>query len=279
MKLVKFSVSSEEGSAPGVLSDGKVRDLRDSTVVKGNRSPLANAIENLHKEGIGLFKNIEGQTHEADEVSLEAPVPSEGRVICLGGVYAQHLRERNDPLNQVPSQWIAPEGAVVGPDEAIVLPERVKENVMPAVELGIVIGAGCRYITEADVSDVIAGYTICNDITARTDWPGPMAYKLMDTFWPTGPAITPDSHVSNPMNLELRLEKDGKEICRGTSASMRFSISFVVSHISSIFKLRPGDIISAGDPGGVESAVDPGTEIKAIIDEVGELSNPVVEEN
>jgi 2-keto-4-pentenoate hydratase/2-oxohepta-3-ene-1,7-dioic acid hydratase in catechol pathway len=166
----------------------------------------------------------------------------------------------------------------VGPNEDIVLPEKVREKTMPAVELGVVIGTDSRYLTEEEVLDAIAGYTVCNDITARTDWPGPMAYKLMDTFWPIGPAITPPDQVSNPTNLSMRLEKDGEVICRGTTASMRFSIPFVVSHVSSILKLRPGDIISTGDPGRVESRIEPGTKIEAIIKDVGCLSNPVVED-
>jgi 2-keto-4-pentenoate hydratase/2-oxohepta-3-ene-1,7-dioic acid hydratase in catechol pathway len=277
MKLVAFDAGDGD-TRPGVLSSsGKVYDLSSTYLVDGKRTPLANAIEQVCTNGIARFKNIDAPAYDLDTVSLNSPVPSDGRVICLGGVYAQHLRDRNDSLNKVPSQWLAPNHAVVGPEEPITLPERVSDHVVPAVELGVVIGRQCRHVDEASVFDHIAGYTVCNDITARTDWPGPMAYKLMEGFWPTGPGITPAQDVPNPTSLDMTVDIGEERICEGTTASMRFSIPFIVSYLSQILELRPGDIISTGDPGGVNGRLQPETDVTVAIESIGTLINPVVE--
>ena len=278
MKLVTFD--AEDGDThPGVLSSSeKVYDLSATPLVDGERTPLANAIERVCIEGMEPFENIDAPAYDADAVSLNAPVPADARVICLGGIYTQHLRDRNDSLNKVPSQWIAPDRAVVGPEEPIRLPERVSDHVVPAVELGVVIGRQCRHVDEASVFDHIAGYTVCNDITARTDWPGPMAYKLMEGFWPTGPSITPVQDVPNPASLDMTIDIGEERICEGTTASMRFSLPFAVSYLSQILELRPGDIISTGDPGSVNGRLQPETEVTVAIESIGTLTNPIVEE-
>jgi 2-keto-4-pentenoate hydratase/2-oxohepta-3-ene-1,7-dioic acid hydratase in catechol pathway len=174
----------------------------------------------------------------------------------------------------VPSQWVVPKTAIVGPDEPIVIPDCVQESMMPAVELCIVIGKGGRYISEHNAMDHVTRYTVSNDITARTDWPSPMAYKLMDTFSPCGPSITPKD-AADATSLEMTLHQDGACICRGSSESMRFSIPFLVTFLSSVLELRPGDVISTGDPGRVEAELVVGTTISASIENIGTLENPV----
>lgn len=279
MKIVNFSTSATEEPRPGMLIGDTIYDLSKTQHATGSRTPFANAIISFHEGKINHPEDIETSTHDRSDVHLDSPVADDTRVICLGGVYAQHLRERNDSLNQVPSQWITPKYTLVGQHDDIILPEKVEQKVVPAVELGVVIGESCRYIEESEVYDAIAGYTICNDITARTDWPGPMGYKLMDTFWPTGPSITPSQDVSNPMNLKMRITQDGSTICEGTTASMRFTIPFLVSHLSSILELRPGDIISTGDPGNVESKLKPNTTLRTSIEEIDILENNVVSDS
>ena len=277
MKLVSFSPDKGD-SRPGMLSESdEVHDLTATSLVDGERAPLANAIEQVCADGTATLDSIDAPTYELDAVSIATPVPADARVICLGGVYTQHLEERGDSLTRVPSQWIAPDRAVVGPGDTVGLPERVSHRVVPAVELGVVIGSQCRYLDEAAVFDHIAGYTVCNDVTARTDWPGPMAYKLMEGFWPTGPSITPAEEVQNPAALDMSVDVDGESICKGTTASMRFSLPFIVSYLSQILEFRPGDIISTGDPGGVSGRMQPGKNVTVAIESVGTLTNRVVE--
>lgn len=211
-----------------------------------------------------------------DEIELLEPLGTESRLFALGGAYPQHLRERGQDLSPVPSQWYVPDSAVVGPGDAIRLPERVSGSVLPAVELGVVIGEGGRYIDAQNALDYVAGYTVVNDVTARTDWPGPMAYKLLDTFSPCGPLVTTADEVASTENLKATLHRNGERICHGSTAGMRFTISFIVSFLSTIVELRPGDIISTGDPGRVESSIEPGDTVTARVEEVGELTNSVI---
>jgi 2-keto-4-pentenoate hydratase/2-oxohepta-3-ene-1,7-dioic acid hydratase in catechol pathway len=214
--------------------------------------------------------------YDREEVEVHAPLDSDGRLFCVGGAYTSHLRESNRSLLTAPHHWVIPEPSIIGPTSSIEIPDSVAEHVVPAIELSIVIGEGGSYIGEADAYDHIAGYTVSNDVTARTDWPGPRGYKIMDTFSPVGPHITTADEVEDPMDLSLTMTLDGTEICTGSTAGHRFTLSFIVSYLSTVFELRPGDIISTGDPGNVEQRLQPGTTVDLDIEEVGTLSNDVI---
>lgn len=280
MRFVSFAPTGDSASRPGVLRGGRVTDLGsiDPVEAEPDRSSLGRLLE-AHTEGI-----LDGETAGADtpeydraEVDLHAPVAGDARLLCLGGAYPSHLRARGQELDSVPSVWSAPDTSIVGPDEPIVLPDRVSEHVVPAVELGVVIGIGGAHIGQTRAYDHVAGYTIVNDVTARTDWPGPMAYKLLDTFSPCGPAIHPADRIEDPHRLDMSIRIDGEAVCEGSTAGIRFSIPFVVSYLSTIFELRPGDVIATGDPAGVEGRLRDGARVDTEIETVGTLSNPVVE--
>lgn len=212
---------------------------------------------------------------DRSEVTLQAPISNTGRLFCFGGVYTGHLRDAGLELSIDPNQWVVPDNAVIGPEENIVLGEEVADNVKPAAELCVVIGRGGKYIEPSDAYDHIAGYTISNDVTARTTWPGPMAYKMMDTFSPVGPHVTTTDDVSQPMNLNITMRQNENVICRGKTSGMRFSLSFLVGYLSTITELQSGDIISTGDPGGIEGSLTPGATVRIEIENIGELTNKV----
>lgn len=281
MRLLRCEFSDGEFK-PVLKHNKKILDLTTTDIVnvEEDSSSFINMLKQLNKEGGSILKEIKYNAPASafireSDINIAAPLGSSGRFFALGGVYMQHLRERNDSLNKVPSQWVVPKTAVIGPDEPILLPDQVKESVMPAVELCIVIGKKGRYINEENIIDYVAGYTISNDITARTDWPGPMGYKLMDTFSPCGPGIVPVDQIDDISSLEMTLHQGENCICRGSTASMRFSIQFLVSYLSSILELQPGDIISMGDPGRVQNELVVGETIQASIENVGTLQNPV----
>jgi 2-keto-4-pentenoate hydratase/2-oxohepta-3-ene-1,7-dioic acid hydratase in catechol pathway len=171
-----------------------------------------------------------------------------------------------------------PDSAIVGPGDPIVLPERVAEHVMPAAELCVIVGRSGKYIDPTNAFDYVAGYSVSNDVTARTDWPGPMAYKMMDTFSPVGPYIRTAEQVPNPGNLDIKMRLDDEVICEGNTSAMRFSVSFMLSYVSTITEIQPGDVISTGDPGGVAKRLRPGVTAEIEIGDVGKLSNPVISE-
>lgn len=281
MTIVSFQPRDEgDEQHTGIRRDDEIVAI-DRLIDSEESSPLSAVCERVSREGIESVRDTvedrrpELNRFDGDDVSLLPPVADTARLICLGGVYASHLRESGTDLNTVPAQWIVPDTAIVGQADPIVLPDRVADSVEPAVELGIVIGRGGSDIPESEVYDHIAGYTIVNDVTARTEWPGPRAHKIMDSFSPCGPHIVPSEDVVNPSNLSLSIRQDGRKICSGSTAGTRFSLSYVVSFLSTILELRPGDIVSTGDPGGVTERLNPGSTVEVEVESVGTLSNPV----
>lgn len=276
MKLVRFShpdtgevgAGAHRGDEVTWLEDGQNETPWDpfgtllETVTTSDSSSLESRIE-------------EGPTFERSSLDLLPPLPEDRRLFCLGGVYTGHLRDAGIELTVDPNQWVMPANAIVGPEADILLPKRVSENVKPAAELCVVIGRRGKYIQPMEAFKYVAGYSISNDVTARTEWPGPMAYKMMDSFSPIGPHVRTADEVDKPMDLDIEIRQDEDVICRGNTAGMRFTLSFLVSYLSAITELWPGDVISCGDPGGVEEALRPGSTVEIEIEGVGKLANRV----
>jgi len=276
MKIVRFSPGDGSTVHTGIVRDDTIVQV-EGTVDADERESFDSVLASITgAEDEDVDDRIhEGDVFETSGVTLRAPISNSGRLFCFGAVYTGHLSDAGLNLTFDPNQWIVPENAIIGPDEAILLPDRVAENVKPAAELCVVIGRGGKYIEPSEAYDHIAGYSISNDVTARTEWPGPMAYKLMDTFSPIGPHVTTTDEVGRPMNLNIVMRQDENVICRGNTSGMRFSLSFLVSYLSTITELRPGDIISTGDPGGVKRSLEPGSTVEIEIGDVGTLSNEV----
>ncbi|MCJ0619388.1 fumarylacetoacetate hydrolase family protein [Haloarcula hispanica] len=279
MRLVRFK-SDSDLPIPGIVENQSVKEISiSSSNLTTASDPFGEVLELLTTKGPEAVVQAADETGPSATTLVEKdifpPISENGRLFALGGVYTQHIRERNQPLNKVPSQWLVPETAIVGPQDPIVLPERVSDSVIPAVELGVVIGKSGKYIEERDALDHIAGYTIINDITARTEWPGPMAYKLMDTFSPCGPHVVTTDELDQRVGLDMSVRHAGDRICQGSTSSMRFTIPFIVSYLSSIVELRPGDVISTGDPGRVDGVLSQGETVTASISGIGSLTNPV----
>jgi len=271
MKIVRYLTQNDDTPRPGVLTENEETILRTTT---DNLPQTLQAVS----QGGNRADILDGTEINRDDVELLAPLQSDNRLFCLGGVYTGHLEDAGLSMMVDPNQWFIPDNAIVGPDDPIVLPNRVSKKVMPAAELCVVIGRSGKYIDPTDAFDHVAGYSISNDVTARTDWPGPMAYKMMDTFSPIGPYIRTAEEVSNPGNLDIEMRLDDEVICEGNTSAMRFTVSFMLSYISTITELQPGDIISTGDPGGVAKPLEPGRTVEIEIDDIGELANPVVSE-
>lgn len=276
MNLVRFSNPETGQVCAGIHRGDEVTWLEDEQ----NQTPR-DGFETLLKTvttsgSLSLESSVaKGPSFDRSSVELLPPIPDDRRLFCLGGVYTGHLHDAGLELTVDPNQWVMPPNAIVGPEADILLPERVSENVKPAAELCVVIGRRGKYIQPMEAFDYVAGYSISNDVTARTDWPGPMAYKMMDSFSPIGPHVTTADEVGKPIDLGIEMRQDGNVICRGNTAGMRFTLSFLVSYLSAITELQPGDVISCGDPGGVEEALRPGSTVEIEIEDVGVLANRV----
>jgi len=269
MKIVKYTQDDKKDSQPGVLTDDEKEIHGTST------DSISELLRKTLEEDIGSEEVTDGSVTKRENTTVYAPIPKECRLFCLGGVYTGHLEDAGLSMMIDPNQWVVPSNAIIGPEEPIVLPESVAEKVMPAAELCIVVGKSGKYIDPSEAYEYIAGYTVSNDVTARTDWPGPMAYKMMDSFSPVGPFIRTADEVTDLTNLEIKIHQGQDEICNGSTSSMRFSLSFMLSYISTITHLHPGDIISTGDPGGVKSSLTPGTTVEIEVEDVATLANRV----
>lgn len=209
----------------------------------------------------------------ADEVKLLAPcLPS--KVVCLGLNYRPHAAELNIQLPELPLLFLKPSTAVIGPGDAIVLPAR-PERIDYEGELGVVIRKTARNVSESDFAAYILGYTCFNDVTDRIaqvkdgQWTRAKGY---DTFAPTGPCIATDI---SPFNLRLQTMVNGEMKQSGNTSDLIFGIPRLISFISSIMTLLPGDVIATGTPDGIGPLIA-GDKVEIKIEGIGILANNVV---
>jgi 2-keto-4-pentenoate hydratase/2-oxohepta-3-ene-1,7-dioic acid hydratase in catechol pathway len=213
-----------------------------------------------------------GTTLKLKDVKLLAPCrPS--KVVCLGLNYKPHGDELNMKLPDLPLLFLKPSTAVIGPDENIVLPPG-SERIDYECELGVVIGKPARNIREADYAGYVLGYTCFNDVTDRVaqardgQW---TRAKGHDTFAPLGPWI--DTSVVHT-NLKIETRLNGKVVQSGNTSELIFPVPHLVSFISHIMTLLPGDVIATGTPAGIGPLKD-GDSVEVIIEKIGTLRNPV----
>jgi 2-keto-4-pentenoate hydratase/2-oxohepta-3-ene-1,7-dioic acid hydratase in catechol pathway len=212
-------------------------------------------------------------------VRLLAPIFS-SKVIGVGRNYADHAAELGNEVPKEPLIFIKPSTSVIGPNDAIRLPPQ-SNRVEEEAELAVVIGAtGARRVDRAGAEKAIFGYTVGNDVTARDlqrSDPQWTRAKGFDSFCPIGPWIVTDLDVSD---LEIRCEvgrnPDAMEMRQlGRTKDMVFDVPTLVSYVSHVMTLLPGDIILTGTPAGVSQIV-PGETVSVSIQGIGELRNPVV---
>ncbi len=221
-----------------------------------------------------------------EEVTLCAPIVNPGKILCLGLNYRDHAAETNKPLPDYPTIFPKYSNCVIGPMEPIRIP-KVSQAIDYEVELAVVIGKKTKHVTESQAMDCIAGFTALNDVSARdyqsrtTQW---TSGKVFDTFAPMGPAIVTTDEITNPGNLDITLSLNGQIMQKSNTKNLIFSIPFLISYLSQILTLEPGDIISTGTPAGVGHVRKPpvflkaGDLVKISIEDIGDLINPVLNE-
>jgi 2-keto-4-pentenoate hydratase/2-oxohepta-3-ene-1,7-dioic acid hydratase in catechol pathway len=220
------------------------------------------------------------------ECRLHAPVRG-SKLIAVGRNYPGQVKTDGKHGAKVPSAFIKVPSCVVGPGRDILKPAATRQLDCEA-ELAIVIGKKCKHVPEDKVHDVIAGYTILNDITARDisalerQGGNPMLGKTFDTFAPMGPWLVTKVEIHDPMQLRLRTLVNGEVRQEGSTRDMTYSIAKLVSYLSQM-TLMPGDVISTGSPDGgglVRPAwfLNAGDVIECEIEKIGTLVNAVVDE-
>jgi 2-keto-4-pentenoate hydratase/2-oxohepta-3-ene-1,7-dioic acid hydratase in catechol pathway len=218
--------------------------------------------------------------------TLLSPIPRPSKLICVGLNYRDHAIESNMEIPKVPTIFNKFSSSVIGPGEKIVLPKNSQKPDYEA-EFAFIIGKGGRYIAEDCWREHVFGYTIVNDVSARdyqmatTQW---LMGKTFDTFAPMGPWIVTADEIKDPHALDIRMTIGGEVLQNSNTRELIFRIPDLITFLSSVFTLEPGDIVSTGTPAGVGFGHKPprwlrdGDECVVYVEGIGELRNPVVAE-
>lgn len=217
---------------------------------------------------------------------LGAPVGRPPAFLGIARNYADHIAELGVERPAVQTWFAKLPTCVVGPGDAIEVPD-ASAQVDYEGELGVVIGRRCRHVPRSRALEVVAGYTVVNDVSVR-DWqratPTMLLGKGFDTHGPMGPWVVTADEVPDPQSLRVRTRVNGGLRQDGTTADMIFSVAEMVAHLSTVATLEPGTVLATGTPAGVGAASDPprwlvaGDTVEVEVEGVGVLANPVVDE-
>jgi len=286
MKLVTFA--TENGPRLGLLQENHVIDLNEAS---DGRLP-ADVLTFLQQgqPAMQLAREI-GHSAAADlplsEVTLLAPVPAPSKVVAIGLNYMDHCREQNIEPPKMPIIFAKFPSAVVGPGAAVRWDPALTRQVDYEVELAVVMGRTARRVSAAEALDCVAGYTICNDVSARDLQFGDRQWvrgKSLDTFCPLGPWLVTKDEIPDPHDLSLRCTVNGEILQDSTTAEMIFGVPQLIEFISRAFSLLPGDVIATGTPDGVGVFRSPqiflkdGDVVTVEVEGLGQLTNHCVEE-
>jgi 2-keto-4-pentenoate hydratase/2-oxohepta-3-ene-1,7-dioic acid hydratase in catechol pathway len=214
-----------------------------------------------------------GEEYSLSAVTLLVPCLP-GKIVALGTNYRKHAAELGMKVPDNPLLFLKPPTSIVGPDEEIIYPEMSKQ-VDYEGELAVIIGKLAWRVTEEDALNCVMGYTCFNDVTARDlqkqdgQW---TRAKSFDTFAPIGPCIETEL---DPGNVQVETYLNGRLMQSGNTSDMVFSVARIVSFISRVMTLLPGDVIATGTPFGVGPML-PGDTVEIKIEGIGTLRNQVV---
>jgi 2-keto-4-pentenoate hydratase/2-oxohepta-3-ene-1,7-dioic acid hydratase in catechol pathway len=238
-------------------------------------------------EGNQVVDRDDGSTYALDEVRLLAPVLPR-KYLAIGLNYADHIAESGMEAPEFPVFFNKQVTCVVGPEDDVHMP-RVSNLLDYEGELAIVIGERCRHVPKERAHEVIAGYTIANDVSVR-DWqlrtPTMTMGKSFDTHGPLGPWIVAADELGDPHALSIRTHVNDELRQDGSTGSMIYDCFQQVAHLSEAFTLEPGDVIATGTPAGIGAVRQPfpegllkvGDTVRVEIEGIGALENTVVAE-
>jgi 2-keto-4-pentenoate hydratase/2-oxohepta-3-ene-1,7-dioic acid hydratase in catechol pathway len=247
----------------------------------------AGARQGIVENGCVVDRDEPAARHPLEEVRLLAPVQPR-KFLAIGLNYADHIAESGMEAPQHPVFFNKQVTCVVGPGEDVHLP-RVSKLLDYEGELAIVIGSRCRHVPEQRAHEVIAGYTIANDLSVR-DWqvrsPTMTMGKSFDTHGPLGPWLVTADELGDPHELAIRTYVNEDLRQDGNTREMIYNCYQQIAHLSEAFTLEPGDVIATGTPAGVGAVRQPfpegllkvGDVVRIEIDGIGELRNTVIEE-
>lgn len=235
-------------------------------------------------EAAGSSSALSDHGHSLDRVQLLAPVTRPEKVICVGQNYRDHCLEQNAPIPELPILFAKFPTSVQNSGGPIVLPV-LSRLVDYEAELAVVIGTQGKHIPIEDAYAYVAGYTCANDVSARDIQFGDKQWvrgKSFDTSCPLGPALVTPEEIPDPQSLRIRCEVNGQTLQDSNTSNLIFDVPYLLSFISKMVTLNPGDIILTGTPPGVgifrnpQVLLKPGDSVTIEIEKIGSITNPVV---
>ena len=280
---MKFLRVGERGNEiPAILDDKN--NIRNLSNIFKDLTP-----ENLNFENLDKIKNFDINSLPLLDQNqrIGSCVFKPANFFAIGLNYKAHAAETNSNTPKEPIVFNKSPNCIVGPNDDIVIP-KFSKSLDHEVEIAIVIGKKAKYVKEEEAQDYIIGYCICNDISER-EWQKDrggqwVKGKSGDTFGPLGPYLVTKDEISDPINLNLTLDLNGKRRQTGNTSLMIFNFNFLISHISQFITLMPGDVITTGTPAGVGMGMTPpdylkdGDEMILKVDNLGEQKLKVVKE-
>ena len=253
MKLVRYGAAGSE--KPGLIdASGQLRDLSGQIGdLAGDAFAPASLARLTALDPAGL-PAVSGSPR------IGAPVGGSPKFIAIGLNYADHAAESGMPIPAEPVVFMKANNALCGPNDDVEKP-RGSTKLDWEVELAVVIGTRAKYVSEADALKHVAGYAVCNDVSERAfqierlgQW---TKGKSHDTFGPLGPWLVTADAIPDPHNLAMWLDVNGQRCQTGSTATMIFKVPKIISYLSEMMTLSPGDIITTGTPPGVGMGMKP----------------------
>lgn len=281
MKLVSFVYQGQRG----------IGALTDLGIVATNGALPNDMIAFLQagapaKTALQALVDSDAPRIPLSEIKLLAPIPRPGKFLGIGLNYADHISETGRDKPEYPTFFTKQSSCVIANGDAIHVPD-ISEKVDYEGELAFVIGKRCKHVPLERAHEVIAGYTICNDVTVR-DWqqrtPTWTLGKSFDTHGPMGPWLVTADEIADPHKLSLKTWVDGELRQNANTGEMIFNCHEMVAYLSQAMTLEPGDVISTGTPAGVgvkmkpRGYLKPGQTVRIEIEGLGALTNPVIAE-
>jgi 2-keto-4-pentenoate hydratase/2-oxohepta-3-ene-1,7-dioic acid hydratase in catechol pathway len=291
MRLASFSLPPASGSGssgrprPGLVAGDEIVDLSDPAV--GLPSDMAEVLA-LGPAALGAAGQAGTGTaarFPLDSVRLHSPVPHPPNILAIGMNYRAHVAELGREAPEYQYWFNKQRTSIAGPGDPIVLPT-VSTMVDYEGELAMVIGRRCQHVPAARAMEVVAGFTVINDVSAR-DWqwrtPTFTMGKSFDTHAPCGPWLVTTDELGDPGHLALRTWVNDEVRQDSSTADLIFGCASMIEYLTTAFPLEPGTVIATGTPAGVGAGYDPprfladGDVVRIEIEGIGELQNPVVQ--
>jgi 2-keto-4-pentenoate hydratase/2-oxohepta-3-ene-1,7-dioic acid hydratase in catechol pathway len=288
MRLASFSLAAATTPGaphPGVIVGEEIVDLSDPSL--GLPPDMADLLalgpDALSKAAAASHGRAE--RHHLDAVRLHAPVPRPPNILAIGMNYRAHVAEMGREPPEYQYWFNKQRTSIAGPGDPIVLPT-VSSMVDYEGELAMVIGRRCQHVPARRAMEVVAGFTVINDVSAR-DWqwrtPTFTMGKSFDSHAPCGPWMVTTDELGDPGRLAIRTWVNDELRQDSTTADLIFDCAAMIEYLTTAFPLEPGTIIATGTPAGVGAGSDPprfladGDVVRISIEGVGELHNPVVQ--